>query len=189
MEGVMTNPSEVADDASAIQQFVNVPMRDPVYADVLEFLYAEAELLDEDKFRAWIELLTDDVTYRMPVRMTVDDTYRGDTAGSTMFFDDDRASLELRVKHMESPNNWSERPASRTRRYVTNVRVEQSGDEFKAHCSVLVLRSRWDVRDFDFISMRRHDVVRRVGGALKLAAREILLDQTNVNSPNLPILF
>jgi ethylbenzene dioxygenase beta subunit len=149
----------------------------------------EAELLDDDRFRAWLELLTDDVTYRMPVRMNVDDTYRGGDAGNTMFFDDDRGSLELRVKHMESPNNWSERPASRTRRYVTNVRVERNGDEFRAHCSVLVLRSRWDDRNFDFISMKRHDVLRRAAGTLKLAAREILLDQTNINSPNLPILF
>jgi 3-phenylpropionate/cinnamic acid dioxygenase small subunit len=33
-----------------------------------DFLYLEAELLDERRLREWLELLADDVHYWMPVR-------------------------------------------------------------------------------------------------------------------------
>ena len=35
-----------------------------------EFLVREAELLDQRRYREWLELLTDDIVYRMPVRVT-----------------------------------------------------------------------------------------------------------------------
>src|SRR4249919_1058691 len=43
---------------------------DAVYLDVLHFLNVEAELLDDNRFDEWLELLTEDVTYRMPVTVT-----------------------------------------------------------------------------------------------------------------------
>ena len=36
-----------------------------------EFLYHEAELLDERCYEAWLELLADDVRYWMPMRRNV----------------------------------------------------------------------------------------------------------------------
>ena len=35
------------------------------------FLYAEAELLDERRFEAWLDVLTEDVRYWMPMRRNV----------------------------------------------------------------------------------------------------------------------
>ena len=36
-----------------------------------DFLYAEADLLDERRFRDWLNLLADDITYFMPIRRNV----------------------------------------------------------------------------------------------------------------------
>ena len=45
-------------------------MRAEVVREVEQFLYREARLLDERRFREWLELLTDDVRYWMPGRST-----------------------------------------------------------------------------------------------------------------------
>ncbi|HZT06761.1 MAG TPA: aromatic-ring-hydroxylating dioxygenase subunit beta, partial [Chloroflexota bacterium] len=42
---------------------------DQRYGEVLEFLYREAELLDDRRFTEWLELLTGDVIYRVPLRL------------------------------------------------------------------------------------------------------------------------
>ena len=39
--------------------------------EIEEFLYQEAELLDERRFEEWLELLTEDVRYFMPIRRNV----------------------------------------------------------------------------------------------------------------------
>ena len=39
--------------------------------EIEEFLYQEAELLDERRYEEWLSLLTDDVRYFMPMRRNV----------------------------------------------------------------------------------------------------------------------
>ena len=91
-----------------------------------EFLYREASLLDERRFDEWLDLLTDDVHYWMPIRRTTtakevanEFTRPGDGA----FFDDDKRLLTLRVQRLSVGRAWAEDPPSRTRRMVSNVRI------------------------------------------------------------------
>jgi len=46
-------------------------------AEIQDFLYREALALDERRFRDWLDLLTDDMTYEVPVRVTVPSAYGG----------------------------------------------------------------------------------------------------------------
>ena len=51
-----------------------LPRTDAYYrlrADIEEFLYSEADLLDERRFRDWLNLLADDISYFMPIRRNV----------------------------------------------------------------------------------------------------------------------
>jgi ethylbenzene dioxygenase subunit beta len=43
-------------------------MREETIREVEQFLYREARLLDERRFHEWLELLTEDVHYRMAGR-------------------------------------------------------------------------------------------------------------------------
>jgi len=169
---------------------VKVAPGDPLYNEVLDLLYTEAELLDEDRLAEWLGTLGEEISYRMPVRVTL---ARGEGAGfdpEAAFFDDDLMMLSLRVQRiLQSPNAHSEMPATRSRRFVTNVRVEVLGDDVLARSSVLLLRSRWDNKHFEFFSARRNDAFRRVGGDLKLVRREILIDQTVPESPNMSVFL
>ncbi len=80
-------------------------------------------------------------------------------------------------------------PPTRSRRFVTNLRVATGGDDVLASTSVLLLRSRWDQKWFEFFAARRNDVLRRFDGDLKLVSREILIDQAVADSPNMSVFL
>ena len=161
--------------------------------EIEQFLYEEAALLDDRRFHEWLELLSDDLEYWMPVRTT---RARGDEAreftkpGETAFFDDTKQTMELRVRKLDTGFSWSEDPPSRSRHLVTNVRILEriSESEFKVGCNFIVYRSRL-AREQDLWIGRREDTVRRVAGAWMLAKRHIFLDQVSVTSPNLSVFF
>lgn len=60
--------------------------------EILDLLHREAELLDEGRLDEWLDLLTDDVTYQMPVRMTRERGQTGDVSMEMQHFWDDRAT-------------------------------------------------------------------------------------------------
>lgn len=160
-----------------------------VTGEVEAFLYHEAELLDDGRFRDWLGLLTDDVRYRVPVRIVKE---RGaDGVSSEMFhLDEDRDSLELRVDRIDTGFAWAEDPPSRLRHFVTNVRVREQGDDLAVRSSLLVYRSRWDRPAHDLLSGERHDLLRRVDeGGLRLAERTVVLDSTTLPTLNLAFFF
>ena len=155
-------------------------------------LFREAALLDAHDYTAWLDCLTDDVTYWVPVRSTrtADDAAREFSAvGEAAFFDEDRRMLELRATKRQSGYAWSEDPPSRTRHVVTNIQIVQvRGDDVTAHSNMIVYRSRLDV-DVDWWVGRRVDRLRKVDGRWKVARREVYLDQTVLTSKNLSTFF
>ena len=169
---------------------VRVRPGDPRYNEVLDFLNEEAELLDDDRLDEWLQLLTEDVSYRMPVRATLQRGHGTGFSPEVTLFDDDKPRLTFRVRRiMESPNAHIERPATRSRRFVTNVRTHEHRGELLVRSSLLVLQSRWNRSDYDFFSAQRNDVLRRIDGDLRLAQREILMDQTIPSSPSLSVFL
>lgn len=158
--------------------------------EIAEFLYREAALLDSNHLEEWLELLTDDISYEMPLRMTRE---RGepDVSHQTGHFSEDRRSLELRVKRLATDFGWAENPPSRTRRFISNIRVEttQNPDEVKAGSYFLLYRSRGSSTQADLISGERRDVLRKRDGRWRLASRLILVDQAVLGTRNLAIFF
>ena len=158
-------------------------------AEVEDFLYREAGLFDEWRLREWLAMLTDDIVYRVPVRIAKEKA-EGESAvtgvSTEMFhLDEDKDSLELRVERLETGFAWAEEPPSRIRHHVSNVRV----DDLAVRSNVLVYRSRWDKPDYDVLSGERRDVFRREDGELKLASRLVILDSTSVPTLNLTFFF
>lgn len=158
--------------------------------EITEFLYREAELLDSNRLEDWLGLLAEDVSYEMPVRVT-SDRGQSDLSSQTGHFSEDRHSLELRVKRLKTGFGWAENPPSRTRRFISNIRVENTSnsDEVKAHSYFLLYRSRDPSTQPELISGERQDLLRKVDGAWKLASRLIIVDQTVLGTWNLAIFF
>ncbi len=158
--------------------------------EVADFFYREAELLDSNSLAEWLELLTEDISYEMPVRITRERGQR-DISSQTGHFSEDRRSLELRVKRLGTDFGWAENPPSRTRRFISNIRVENtsSPDEVKACSYFLLYRSRGSSIQADLISGQRQDLLRKLDGKWKLASRLIIVDQSVLGTRNLAIFF
>ncbi len=158
-------------------------------AEIEEFLYQEAELLDSGRFQDWLGLMTDDILYQMPVRLTRERGQGEDASLDMQFFWEDRATLGLRVQRLKTEFAWAEDPPSRTRHFVTNVRVRPADipDELDVRSYLLIYRNRGDTAQYDLISGERQDRLRRVAGAWKLAKRSFFVDQAVLGTRNLAI--
>jgi 3-phenylpropionate/cinnamic acid dioxygenase small subunit len=179
-------------------------MREEVIREVEQFLYREARLLDERRFREWLELFTDDVRYWMgarsnryprtskaiailsPNRYVEDDHTRDDELS---IFDESKETLSGRVARLETGMAWAEDPPSRTRHLITNIEVAgDAGAELTVHSNFIVYRSRAETEQ-DFYVGARQDLLRRVDGALRIARRKLTLDQNVLSAKNVSIFF
>jgi ethylbenzene dioxygenase beta subunit len=165
--------------------------------EILEILYKEAELLDEGRYREWLDLLDEEVLYRVPVRQTRERPVEGGISGvaeGMYHLDEDRTSLEMRVARLETGFAWAEDPPSRLRHFVTNVRIGQvvsneRGLEVQVRSNLLLFRSRWDRPDYTLLSAERRDVWRKREKGWRLAERIVILDSTTLPTHNLSFFF
>jgi 3-phenylpropionate/cinnamic acid dioxygenase small subunit len=160
----------------------------------IERLFArEAELLDERRFDEWLELLDEDVRYRVPLARNVpserpEREYSGDDEAS--WFDESKAILRKRIAQLQSGDHWAEEPRSRTTHVIANVRVDAiDGDEIAVKSRFVVCSRRLE-RDVDLFIGKRLDVLRRAGdGELKVVRRTVQLDESVLGSRNLTTFF
>lgn len=168
-----------------------LPFTSEAHHQAHEFLVREAELLDHRRFGDWLELFTEDIVYRMPVRVTRASRLEETVLDDMSHFDEDMFSLRKRVERLETEYAWTEEPPSRTRHFVTNVRTDatEREDELLVRSNLLLFRSRGDIREPDLLSAERSDVLRRVDGEWKLARRDILIDESVLRTQNLAIFL
>ena len=154
--------------------------------EIEQFLYAEAELLDERRFDEWLELLADDIHYFMPVRtnrLPRDQHLEVRPAREGGHFDEDKSTLRFRVRKLGIEQFWAEVPASRTRHLITNVRIRPASvdGEYQVRSSFHFYRSRHE-RQVENLIGGREDLLRRADGGygFQIARRTIYLDQALV---------
>lgn len=167
-----------------------LPYGDPAHLAAHQFLVEEAALLDAADYAGWLNLLCEDIRYVMPVRVT---TARGadfDSLADMGHFDENMYALRKRVQRLATDHAWTEDPPSRTRHFVTNVRTfRHRTSELRVESSLLLFRSRGDTREPDLISAGRADLLRETGDGLKLARREILVDESVLRTQNLAVFL
>lgn len=163
-----------------------------------EFLYREADLLDERRYEDWLGLLSDDVRYWMPMRRNVkfgEEEREFTRAGQDIsWFDEGKETLTRRVKQLLTGMHWAEEPVSRISHMVSNVRLLETNpfaaepQEVTVRCRFLVYRNRVET-ETDFLVGKREDLLRRADGDWKIARRKIILDQNVLLSKNLTFFF
>ena len=180
-------------------------MTEEVLREIEQFLYREARMLDNKKLHEWLDLLTDDIRYWMPVRsnrypvssksITILDGSRYEEEelskdGELAIMDEDKESLTRRIARLDTGMAWAEDPPSRTRHFVSNVEVEQgpTESELKVFSNFIMYRTRADTEE-DFYVGSREDILRKVDGAWKIAYRKIVLDQTVLLAKNVSNFF
>jgi 3-phenylpropionate/cinnamic acid dioxygenase small subunit len=188
----MSVADTAAPEARAPSRPNRVPVGAPAYNAVAEFLYEEALQLDDLRMEDWVEGLAEDLVYTAPMRQTrhFSDQARS-IVRSVKHFDETYTSIQGRINRLNSNTAWAEDPPSRTRRLVTNILVDATEDpnEFDVTSYVLLTRSRYENSEMQVLSMVRYDRVRKVGDRLKLARREIIIDQSVLGMPNLAVFL
>ena len=116
---------------------------------VEQFLFRQAEILDGKRWQDYIDLFCGDGVYWMPAspEQTTWD-------GTPAIFAEDKDLMTVRMKRVQHPDAWSQRPLWGTNHIVGNVTIEKAsanGD--------LVARSR-----FHMMELRR-DTTRHFAGS------------------------
>lgn len=163
----------------------------PLYQQVVDFLMHEAALLDDGRFQEWFDLLTEDIVYQIPVRTTRDREAGRGFSQQAWHMNETWGTLKTRVARLATSYAWAEDPPTRTRHFITNIRIRpgDAEDEVRVTSNVLLLRHQGDVPSAQFLSGERHDVLRRKNGRWRLARRLVLLDQTTLGTHNLAIFI
>lgn len=173
--------------------------------EVEQFLYREARMLDARRFHEWLELLTEDIKYWMPLRsnrypanskaISILDGSRYEEGelsreDELAILDEDKDSLTRRIARLDTGMAWAEDPPSRTRHFVSNIEVEpgQNDAEMRVFSNFIMYRTRGETEE-DFYVGSREDVLRREDGALRIAYRKIVLDQTVLLAKNVSNFF
>lgn len=145
-------------------------------AEVEDFLYHEAALLDEWRLDDWLGLLTEDAVYRIPPN----DHPEG-ASGNTLFtIADDIARIKARIVRLKSRNAHAEFPHSRTRRMISNVRLLGQDDRtlvLAANFVIYRFRRNEDIREYvgtyDFKLAKTNDGLKIAERTVRLAAMEL----------------
>ncbi len=172
--------------------------------DIEDFLYHEADLLDQRRFKEWLELLAEDLVYFMPIRRNVkfgqhaerENTRQGE---GISWFDEDKWTLTKRVEQILTGVHYAEEPLSRVTHMVSNVRlleVSPSAEDARdvtVGCRFLVHQNRVEYETTTFIG-RRTDKLRRSGCAAsgaswQIVRRELILEQNVLLAKNLSVFF
>lgn len=141
-------------------------------AEVEDFLFREADLLDSWRLDEWLGLFDDDATYEVPTTDAPDAR-----PGEDLFIIADTMQvLRGRVTRLKSSNAFVESPKSRTRRFVTNVRITRTGaSDVAVAANFNIARIRKGVVDA-YIGRYDHTLRVLADGQLRFRRRRAVLD-------------
>ena len=161
-----------------------IKVDDATRAEVEQFLFREARLLDNAQMEEWLELFTKDCLYWTPVSPGGGDP----TKEITISFDD-RRRLEDRIYRIRTGYAWSQVPASRTIRLISNVEVWQGDEE-----DVLRVRSNFVIHELragrmKLLSGWYGHRLRKEDGEWKIVSKQNNLLDSDQSHENLTLLL
>lgn len=144
----------------------------PTRNEVEDFLFLEADLLDNWQLKDWLKLFTQDTEYQVP---STDLPKGADPEHNLFYIADDFIRLEQRVIRLGKKTMWSEYPRSKVRHLVTNVRVlGMEGDDIAVKANFAVYRTKWENTD---LYVGSYDyLLRREADDLKIRKKRCTLD-------------
>jgi 3-phenylpropionate/cinnamic acid dioxygenase small subunit len=93
--------------------------------DLIEFVYAEARLLDRQRYDEWVALFAEEGHYWVPLQ----GTRQADPRSHNSIAYEDRLLLSLRVQRLKDPRAHSQHPPSRAQHLLQQPFVERRDDE------------------------------------------------------------
>lgn len=147
-----------------------------------QFLYHEANLLDDRRFEEWLGLLTDDILYWVP--NYDEQTPRGE---SGVIVYERMSGLRARVARSLHDQNPIQMPPPRTRHFITNVMVASDGDGTASVTANLLLYVSRSGRLMHHPGKSEHKL-RRIDGSWRISEKRIYLIANDQPLSPLPLL-
>lgn len=144
--------------------------------ELIDFVIAEARLLDELRHNEWLELFTEDGVYWMPAEWGQTDHK---LVGSLMY--EDRLLLTVRVERLKGNRTFSQKPKSRCHHVLQTPTVDARNDatgEYQLYTPFHYVETRLDEQNL-FAGWARHTLVTEEG-KLKIKLKRV--DLVNCDS-------
>ncbi|MDE2371468.1 MAG: aromatic-ring-hydroxylating dioxygenase subunit beta [Burkholderiales bacterium] len=137
--------------------------------DLIAFVYAEARLLDEQRFDAWLELFADEGHYWMPLTPGQTD-YRLES--SLMY--EDKLLLRVRAERLAGARTFSQQPRSRCHHLLQAPAVESmdaAAGRYVVRTAFHYVETRMDAQTL-FAGWVTHELT-AAGGPLRILLKRV----------------
>nr|WP_243748870.1 aromatic-ring-hydroxylating dioxygenase subunit beta [Pseudomaricurvus alcaniphilus] len=151
--------------------------------EVEQFLYLEARLADENRYRDWEALWADDGIYWVPANSGDIDP---ELEMSIIY--DNRSRISVRVNQFLSGKRFAAQPEIQVRRVVSNVELLQdAGEEVRVGSNAIYFVS--GETDDEMWGSRNEFTLRRVDGEFRIVRKNVVLVNAAKALPNLAFLI
>jgi 3-phenylpropionate/cinnamic acid dioxygenase small subunit len=123
---------------------------------LVDFVYAEARLLDEQRFEEWLNLFTEDAYYWMPLAPD-----QQDAKLHTSLMYEDKLLLRVRVERLAGARTFSQQPRSRSHHLLQRPMVEQAdrdAGQYKLRTAFHYVETRLDQQQL-YAGWTTHELV------------------------------
>jgi len=157
-------------------------MSEDLRASVEAFLYREARLMDEHRYKEWLALWCDDGVYWVPCN--ADDI---DPARHVSIIYDDRERLQQRVERLASGGVLAQEPPPRLRRVIGNIEIADGGSDLTVASNFILALARGETQQL--WAGRSVHVLRRAEASLAIRRKTVLLINSDQEMPLLQFLI
>jgi 3-phenylpropionate/cinnamic acid dioxygenase small subunit len=158
-------PSAITGSSSPGRQAVSDVDRQLLEA----FLIHEGRLLDQRRFREWMNLFTEDGTYWVPAARDQQSPFN-----QVSLFYDDRELMKTRIDRLEHPRIHIQTPPSRTAHLIGNLAIDKTDSdagEYVVSSTVIMVEYREDNQRI-FAGQQTHRL-RRSADGLRIVQKRV----------------
>ena len=139
------------------------------HQQLIDFVYAEARMLDEQRFEEWLDLFTEDAHYWMPLVPGQQDP----RLHASLLYED-KLLLRVRVERLAGARTFSQQPRSRSHHLLQQPGIEaadRDAGNFVLRTAFHYVETRLDTQTL-FAGWATHDLVTQ-GGALRIRQKRV----------------
>lgn len=159
---------------------------------VEQFLYEEADLLDNFALEEWLALLDEDASFRAPVSVrheAMSDLPNHSEETDYLRWDYD--NIVEQAERLTKEYGWAENPRSRLLHLIGNVRIrEETEDTVEVLNTQVVYRNYRDRNEYDMVWSTRETTLHKSEGGFTIGDRTVYFQDVVLNTKNitLPLL-